>query len=78
VEYQKKARELNKEVQKKKVEVNQVFFKVLADAIKITAEKEGYHFVLDRNKEGGPVLYSKDSFDITGKVIDQINQMTKK
>ncbi len=76
--YQQKARAMNKEVQEKKVESNKAFFKTLESAIKATANKEGYTFVLDKNKEGGPVLYSDDASDITDKVIDQLNIMTKK
>lgn len=77
-EYQKKARELNKEVQEKKIETNRVFFQVLESVIKDVATKEGYAFVLDKNKEGGTVLYSSDASDITDKVIAQINKTAKK
>ncbi len=77
-EYQKKAREMNQEVQDKKVETNKAFFLLLEKAIQEAAKKEGYSLVLDKNREGGPVLYSEASADITDKVIDQLNEMTKK
>lgn len=77
-EYQQKARAMNKEVQEKKMKTNKAFFTTLESAIKATAEKEGYAFVLDKNKEGGPVLFSDESSDITDKVIAQLNSMTKK
>lgn len=77
-EYQKKAREMNKEVQDKKIETNKVFFELLESVIKEVATKEGYAFVLDKNKEGGTVLYSSAASDITDKVITQLNKMAKK
>lgn len=77
-EYQKKAREMNQEVQDKKIETNRAFFKTLETAIEETAKKEGFDFVLDKNKEGGTVLYSNEASDITDKVIAKLNDMTKK
>lgn len=77
-EYQKKAREMNQEVQDKKIETNRTFFKALEAAIKETAKKEGFDFVLDKNREGGTVLYSNEASDITDKVIAKLNEMTKK
>ncbi len=77
-DYQQKARAMNKEVQDKKVETNRTFFQTLEKAIQETAKKEGYTLVLDKNKEGGPVLYSEESGDITDKVVSQLNTMTKK
>lgn len=77
-EYQQKARAMNKEVQDKKLETNRAFFQILEKAIQETAKKAGYTFVLDKNKEGGPVLYSEEGADITDKVITQLNAITKK
>ncbi len=77
-EYQKKAREMNQEVQDKKIETNRAFFKTLEAAIQEVAKKEGFDFVLDKNREGGTVLYSDEASDITDKVIAQLNEMTKK
>ncbi|MFQ5587429.1 MAG: OmpH family outer membrane protein [Nitrospiria bacterium] len=77
-EYQQKARAMNQEVQDKKVETNRAFFKILETAIQETAKKEGYNLVLDKNREGGTVLYSEDTSDITDKVITHLNTMTKK
>lgn len=78
IEYQKKARELNKEVQEKKIESLRNFNKKLELAVQEIAEKEGYLMVLDKNNEGGSVLFSKESHDITAKVIEQLNSKTEK
>lgn len=78
VEYQKKARELNKEVQDKKFESLRNFNKKLEQAIKEIAEKDGYLMVLDKENEGGSVLYSSKSNDITDRVMKQLNSNTKK
>lgn len=78
VEYQKKARELNKEVQDKKIESLRKFNKKLELAVKTIAEKNGYLMVLDKNNEGGSVLFSKESHDITAQVMEQLDSNTKK
>lgn len=75
MEYQKKATDLNKEVQGKKFDTLRDFNKKLEEAVKQIAEKEGYTFVLDRNAEGGgSVIYAKETFDITSKVIEQVDR----
>lgn len=74
VEYQKKAAELTKEVQAKKTSALRDFNKKLEDAVKQVAEKEGYSFVFDKNAEGGGVVYAKETFDMTIKIIEQIDR----
>lgn len=78
MEYQKKATELNKEVQGKKFDTLREFNKKLEEAVKQIAEKEGYTFVLDKNAEGGSVIYAKETFDITPKVIEQVDRTATK
>jgi outer membrane protein len=78
MEYQKRAADLNKEVQGKKFESLKDFNKKLEEAVKLIADKEGYTFVLDRNTEGGVVIYAKESFDITPKVIEQVDRVSTK
>ncbi|MFQ5597347.1 MAG: OmpH family outer membrane protein [Nitrospiria bacterium] len=73
VGYQKKARELNKEVQEKKIESLKAFNRKMEAVIKTIAEKEGYTFVLDKGGEGGTVLYSSDSHDMTTQVIEALD-----
>src|SRR3972149_5833524 len=65
LDYQKKVAELNKEVQSKKKEVLEDFNKTLEQTVKNIAEKEGYTVILDRNSEGGAIVYAKESVDLT-------------
>ena len=74
LDYQKKVSELNKEVQNKKKEVLEDFNKTLEKVVKGIAEKEGYTVILDRNSEGGVVLYAKESVDLTDKVVQEFNK----
>lgn len=74
VEYQKRAGELNKEVQSKKKEVLDNFNKDLEGVVKKVAERGGYAMILDRNAEGGVLLYAKDSLDLTGEVVKEFEK----
>jgi len=74
VEYQKRAGELNKEVQSKKKEVLDNFNKDLEGIVKKVAERGGYVMILDRNAEGGVLLYAKDSLDLTGEVVKEFEK----
>ncbi|HXC62390.1 MAG TPA: OmpH family outer membrane protein [Nitrospiria bacterium] len=74
LDYQKKVSELNKEVQNKKKEVLEDFNKTLEGVVKSIAEKEGYTVILDRNSEGGVILYAKESVDLTDKVVQEFNK----
>lgn len=78
MEYQKRAADLNKEVQGKKFESLKDFNKKLEEAVKQIAEKEGYTFVLDKNTDGGVVIYSKEAYDITPRVIEQVDRVSTK
>lgn len=74
LDYQKKVAELNKEVQSKKKEVLEDFNKTLDQVVKNIAEKEGYTVILDRNSEGGGLVYAKESIDLTDKVIQELDK----
>jgi outer membrane protein len=74
MEYQKRAGELNKEVQDKKKEVLDNFNKDLEGIVKKVAERDGYTYVIDRNAEGGVLLYAKDSLDLTGDVVKEFEK----
>ncbi len=76
--YQKKARDLNNEVQRKKVESLKSFNRKMEIVIKAIAEKEAYDFVLDTGHEGGVVLFAKETYDITAKVITVLDKATEK
>jgi len=68
VEYQKRAGELNKEVQDKKKEILDNFNKDLEGVVKTVAERDGFTYIIDRNAEGGVLLYAKESLDLTSLV----------
>jgi outer membrane protein len=76
--YRKKVSELQKEVQDKRLSALDEFNKKLTQSVKQVSEKEGYGLVLNKNGEGGAVIYGKDSFDITTKVIEQMDKLYAK
>ncbi len=73
-QYRKKVNELQKEVQDKRMSALGVFNDKLELSVKEIAEKEGYSFVLDKNSDRGAVLYSKEGYDITARVIEQMDK----
>lgn len=75
-EYQKRAADLKSEVDNKKLEVIKEFNQGLEEAVKKVAEKEGYTIVLDKNPMGGPLVYAKESLDITVKVVTEYDKKT--
>jgi outer membrane protein len=79
--YQKKATDLNREIQDKKAEVLNDFHLQLQGVVKKVAEREGYTMVFDKGG-GGPVdlaavLYAKDSLSITDKVLAELDKDVK-
>lgn len=75
-EYQKKVGDMTREVQKKRTEVLRAFNDRMEKAVSRIAEQEGIALVLDRNAEGGAVVYAKDSLDMTDKVTKEYDKMT--
>lgn len=73
--YRKKVSELQKEVQEKRLSALDEFNKKLEQSVKHIAEKEGYGLVLNKNGEGGAVIYGKEAFDVTAKVIEQMDKL---
>jgi outer membrane protein len=73
-DYQNKVAELSKEVQNKKKEVLEDFNRTLEEIVKNIAEKEGYSIILDRNTEGGVLVYAKDSLDLTDRVVQEFDK----
>jgi len=73
-EYQKRATDLNKEVQQKKKEVLDQFNSDLESVVKKVADRGGYAYVLDRNAEGGVILYAKGTFDLTDEVVKEFEK----
>jgi outer membrane protein len=76
--YRKKVSELQKEVQEKRLGALEEFNKKLEQSVKNIAEKEGYGLVLSKNGDGGAVIYGKESYDLTVKVIDQMDKLYAK
>jgi outer membrane protein len=74
VQYQRRAEELNREIQEKRAEVLKEFNKSLQHVLKKIAEKDGYLMVLDR-EDGGILLYVKESLDLTQKVIEEYDKI---
>ncbi len=74
--YMQKAGDLNREVQSKRFELLQEFNKGLDQTVKSLAEKNGYSFVFARDTEAGFLIYAKESFDLTSKVIGELDKQT--
>jgi len=76
-DYQRRAMELNEEVQAKKLDVLKDFNHKLEEAVRQIAEKEGFTFVFDKNSEGGALVYARENYDLTARVIDQVDKNGK-
>jgi outer membrane protein len=79
--YQKRATELNREIQDKKAEVLNDFHLQLEAVVKKVAERDGYAMVFDKGG-GGPadlaaVLYARESLSITDKVLAEMDKEAK-
>ena len=73
--YQKRAGELSKEVQDKRAEVLKEFNQKLTHALQRVAEKGGYALVLDKELDGGVVLYVKEQMNLTEQVIAELDRV---
>ncbi|MBI4715251.1 MAG: OmpH family outer membrane protein [Nitrospirae bacterium] len=76
VEYQKKASELQREIQTKKLEKLKEFNDLLVAATRKVAEAEGVALMLANDPETGGILYAKPSMNLTDRVIQEINRAT--
>lgn len=76
--YRKKVSELQKEVQEKRLSALDEFNKKLEQSVKHIAEKEGYGLVLNKNGDGGAVIYGKEAYDVTTKVVEQMDKLYAK
>lgn len=73
-EYQQKAGDLNREVQDKQREVLEGFREKLEAIVAKVSKRLGLQVVVDKGK-GGPTIYSDESLDITGQVIEEFNKV---
>lgn len=72
-EYQQKVNELNREVQEKQKDVLEAFRDKLELVVGKISKRLGVQVVIDKGK-GGPTIYSEETLDITGQVIEEFNR----
>jgi len=79
--YQKKATDLNREIQEKKADVLNDFHQQLQMVVRRVAERDGYALVFDKASgtpaEMGSLLYAKDTLAITDKVLAELDKDVK-
>ncbi|HXZ25319.1 MAG TPA: OmpH family outer membrane protein [Nitrospiria bacterium] len=75
ISYQKRAGELTKEVQDRRAEVLKDFNRQLVQAVQHVADRGGYAMVLDKEIEGGVVLYAKEPMNLTDQVVKELDRM---
>lgn len=73
--YQKRAGELTKEVQDRRTEVLKDFNRKLVQAVQQVAERDGYSMVLDKESEGGVVLFAKEPMNLTDLVVKELDRI---
>lgn len=74
LEYQRRAADLNKEVQGKTKEILEKFNQELEKVVKKVADRGAYSLVIDRNAEGGVLLFAKESLNLTDEVIKEFEK----
>jgi outer membrane protein len=74
ISYQKRASELNKEVQDRRTEVLKQFNAEMTKAVAKVAKRDGFTLVLDREQEGGVVLFAQEKMDVTENVIVELDK----
>ncbi len=77
-EYQKNTGDLNREVQERKFQMLKDFNKNLETATQQVAEREGLDYVFDRSPESSGLIYAKAGYDVTAKVIEQLDRAVPK
>lgn len=73
--YQKRAGELTKEVQDRRTEVLKDFNRKLVKAVQQVAERGGYAMVLDKEAEGGVVLFAREPMNLTDQVVKELDRL---
>ncbi len=72
-EYQQKVGEMNREVQEKQKDALEVFREKMELVVGTVSKRLGLRIIMDKGK-GGPTVYSEESLDITGHVIEEFNR----
>lgn len=75
ISYQKRAQDLTKEVQDRRTEVLKDFNRKLVQAVQHVAERGGYAMVLDKESEGGVVLFAKEPMNLTDEVVKELDRL---
>jgi len=73
--YQKRAGELTKEVQDRRTEVLKDFNRKMVQSVQQVAERDGYAMVLDKEAEGGVVLFAKEFMNLTDPVVKELDRI---
>jgi outer membrane protein len=73
--YQKRAGELTKEVQERRAEVLKEFNRKMVQAVQRVAERGGYAVVMDKESEGGVVLFAKEQMNLTDQIVAELDKM---
>ncbi|HBE02605.1 MAG: hypothetical protein A2096_03835 [Spirochaetes bacterium GWF1_41_5] len=67
--------EANKELSGKESELTYTLLKQIYQYIKKTAQTEGYTIIMEKNSS---LIFADDEFDITSKVIEELDKVKKK
>jgi outer membrane protein len=65
-------RTVQEELMKKNFDLHNPIFERINAAIKALAEEEGYDYVLDAGSAGGAVVYAKEDYDLTDKLLARL------
>ncbi|MBM3277695.1 MAG: OmpH family outer membrane protein [Candidatus Handelsmanbacteria bacterium] len=60
------------ELMKRNFDLHNPIFERINTAIKAVAEEEGYDYVLDAGSAGGAVVFAKDDYDLTDKLLARL------
>lgn len=71
--FQRRALEMNREIQEKQLELVRDFRKELEIVVQDIAKKEGYDLILDRDIDAGPILFAREQYDLTPRIIQAMD-----
>ncbi|MDH4027301.1 MAG: OmpH family outer membrane protein [Nitrospirota bacterium] len=75
-DYQRMVKDSQDEIQKKQTGLMQDIIKEMRQVVHELGKKEGYSLILERSESG--ILYIPDNLDLTDKLIQQFNEVSKK
>jgi len=74
-DYQRMVKDSQDEIQKKQTGLMQDIIKEMRQVVHELGKKEGYSVIFERSESG--ILYIPDNFDLTDKLIQQFNEVSK-